>query len=135
MRLHRDLLRSVTPALILWIGAACASTGSPFVSGDQPKDASTRALLTVENDQFEEMRVYAVRDGARIRVGIVEAHTTKTLRLPVHAFAGDGTLRLLAESWPSRQQRTSDPILVEDGGQVSWWMAPGRTQWALSARN
>ena len=61
--------------------SACASGGtsdSPFSGPDRPREVT----IEVENLNFSDARLFAIRDGQRLSIGTVGGKQTATLRVP-----------------------------------------------------
>ena len=77
-----------------------------------------RATLVVENNNWADMTIYALRDGVRARVGQVTALSRSRFVLPQSVTAGTGELRIMADPIGSAQRWTSQPIVVLPGQEL-----------------
>lgn len=102
-------------ALVAMTGlGGCASKGPPGEAGADPE----RTTLTVENNNWNDMTVYVLRDGVRARLGSVPALGSSTFRLPDALIGGSGEVRLMADPLGSSARFTTQPIHVMRGQRV-----------------
>jgi hypothetical protein len=71
-----------------------------------------------------DMTVYVIRGGGRRRLGLVNALSTQTLRIPVTLIEGAGVLRFLADPIGARRTPVSEEILVRHGDVVQLIIPP-----------
>jgi hypothetical protein len=100
------------------VTGACASVaenraGNAFV-GDTP------STVVVSNDNWHDMRVYAVRNGSRVRLGTVTSMARETFKLPESLLGGAGELQLQADPIGASTGYRSPPLLVRSGQQVEF---------------
>jgi hypothetical protein len=76
--------------------------------------------ITVTNNNWSDMTVYALRNGSRIRVGTVVSGSRERFRLPVGFDTGSGALRLVADPIGSNEAFVSEPMAVAPGTRVVW---------------
>lgn len=114
--------KTVTAAgALALIVAGCASAGGARAAKDDPGfTGSERAEIVVQNSNWLDMNVYAVRGGSRMRLGTVNSMASERFRLPRHMVDGVGGLRLLADPIGSRDVYFSQPILIGPGQRVEW---------------
>jgi len=114
--MNAPLSRSLAVSIALLSGfcGACASTPASF--GATQQRATTHIQVT--NDQLVDMRVYAVRGGSRIRIGVVESLSTRSFKLPEYLAIETHPLTLYAEGLASRSRVRLDPLLVQPGERV-----------------
>ena len=130
---HRPLESSRVPGIVAT--ALALLTGCAPLMPETTTDVPTVAILSVQNGQLEDMRVYAVRGTARIRLGVVDALSTRSMRIRRHMLSSDGSLSLLAESSPRRTQVWGGPVLVDPGRRVEWWLAPSLVHSSLAVHD
>jgi hypothetical protein len=83
-------------AMMTILFAACAAPRSardPFTA-----PLVDKARVVVENQNWEAMAVYVVRNGSSIRVGIVDGLSTRTLIVPESIMGHTGEVELMGES-------------------------------------
>lgn len=113
------------PALLLLLaplgGCASSHPGAPA-----PVDyfaAPRGALITVENQNPLDARVDFVREGTRIPLGRLDAHSTRTFTVTSAELGTGGGLFLSVTLLPSRERYTSPWIPVASGDHVAWTVA------------
>jgi hypothetical protein len=85
---------------------------------DRTPQAGTE--LVIRNQTFDQLAIYLVRGGTRIRIGSVPGFSTHTLRLS-RTLAGQGSdLRLVARPLGSRYTIGSDEFGIIDGASLAW---------------
>lgn len=99
------------------VAAGCASgTGEPLAEIGLAGQATT---VEVTNHNWQDVNVYAVRDGHRTRLGTVTSMRSETFELP--AVAGMmGRIQLMASPIGSMQDHLTDPIMLRQGDQIQW---------------
>ena len=107
-------LRNLAFALLLVLPAACSSTPEPE-SGASP--ANARTVVQVENRNFYDMQIYAVRFGERQRIGLATGNRTTTFDLPSHWTTG-ATVQFVASPVGSDQVAWSQNFTVKPGDVV-----------------
>lgn len=94
--------------------AACSRGPTPG-RVPAPDDPGTR--VTVDNNNWLDVVVYAVRSGARFRLGMVPGLSSETLRVPP-GLGVDGTVSLLVDPIGSNIMYATDQITVAPGQRV-----------------
>jgi hypothetical protein len=98
-------------ALLLVLGlGACVTVGNG--AADQP-----RTTLELENQRFEDVRVYALRGGERVRIGTVPGLSTRVLTIPPSLAFGT-PIRFQAEPLGTNVQPTSREVVVNPGDRI-----------------
>ena len=92
---------------------AQADAASTEVSDDRVK-------VRVSNNNFADMRVYAVNGGRQWRLGTVTSFTSELLTVPRFVSLPLHELRLVAIPIGGRRGYSSPPILVEPGDVVEF---------------
>ena len=111
----RGFMSGAALAMTLGMGA-CAPAMKQ--QGEDVERYSEKAVLTVENNNWQDMTLYVLRDGTRIRLGSVTALSRAKFTLPSAAYAGTGELRIMADPLGSTQAWTSQPIHVMPGQEL-----------------
>ena len=102
-------------ALALCLAAGCsASTDAP--SEPQPGGV---ASIFVENYNWMDVNVYAIRNGTRQRLGTVGTNETRRFSLPTTLISGGGQVQLLIDPIGSTHGRLMPPVTVMEGDRVS----------------
>lgn len=100
---------------LLPLMGSCA--GRPFTS-DIPKREPV--CVVVENYHFNDVRVYAERDGVRHRLGTVEGMNTKEFRIPDRVLAGAWRFSLAATPLASSDVAESPSLELIPGCRTHW---------------
>ncbi len=96
--------------------AACA--GKSGDDGDsEPRVADV--VVVVENRNWQDVTVYALRGGARVRLGTVTTYHTETFVMKSE-MTRSVEFRLLADPIGSLETYQSDPVRIEPGDQIRW---------------
>ena len=109
----RKLMTGAAVAVALTMGA-CGPANRQAAEQEQ----SDRATLLVENNNWQDMTLYLLRDGMRTRLGSVTAMGRGRFVLPAAAVMGSGDVRIVADPLGSSQVWTSQPIHVMPGQHV-----------------
>jgi hypothetical protein len=90
----------------------------------RPASGEAEILLHIENQQFEDLTVYLVRNGLPLRIGTVAGLDTRTLRIADSYLSRVGELALRAEA-RSSQRVLMSPMFDVDRGQSLRWVIRG----------
>lgn len=98
----------------------CASSGSSEATyvGMPAPEARMRTALVVENNNWQDMTVYLLRDGMRFRLGSVPSLARERFVLNSAMMGGTGTLQIIADPLGSNRAWVSEPFLVQPGDEV-----------------
>lgn len=110
-------------AFVLFVAAIAAC--STFSRGSGAADQSQPTVLQVENLGFQDMDVYAVRTGQRVRLGLATGNTKTNLTIPPTLVSGPTTLRFVADPIGGRRASVSQEITVAPGDTVVMTIPPG----------
>lgn len=113
----------LTAALMTLAVGACSQATT--TSGSQAAAPSASAQesgieVRVENQNWNDMRIYVIRDGTAHRLGSVVTFGAKSFRVASTDLSGAGTVQLEARALGSRLIKTSQPIQVHGGDVVTW---------------
>jgi len=97
----------------LMIDAAACATRHPSAAAAPPEPVE----LTVNNSNYLDVDVFAVRGTSRARIGSVTGLSSATFLVPVH-HAADGNLQLLVDPIGSNATYMTDKIAVSPGQHV-----------------
>jgi hypothetical protein len=106
------------------MAAAVALLSPMATAAQQVKDATESSLpqdvsVRVENHNWLDMHVYALREGAPARsLGFVTAHSSQVFNLPASVTQAGTDLRVVAEPIGSRDLYVSDPVLADPQSEV-----------------
>ena len=79
-----------------------------------------RTTVRVINDNWNDITVYAVRNGYRRLLGHVTSFTSRELTLPRTLLIPNNELRLIADPIGRRGVYVSEPLVVNAGDVVEW---------------
>ncbi|MDQ4079132.1 MAG: hypothetical protein M3125_00090 [Gemmatimonadota bacterium] len=119
MRIAPSRFLPVVAAAALLLGAGCKSSGA----NSQPSRRA-EAFVRVENRSMLDMTIYVMRSSERRRLGLVNALSTQTLRIPSVLVEGAGILRFQADPIGGSRTPVSQEIMVSDGDVVTLIIPP-----------
>jgi len=119
--------RSPLTAFLLLLAAGCARSHTPATSpspapagGADSAQASRDIPVQIDNQNFSEMSVYLMNNGAKWLVGSVGGMTKSTLTVPASVSPADHRVRLRAEPVGGGGAITTPTLVVPAGEQVYW---------------
>jgi hypothetical protein len=112
--------RLLALALTVFPLGACTSSQLGASASLDNKAPPRGILLTVENRNALDARLYLVRPGARFRVGTVGSHQRRTFAVPATYVGGQGALMLQTELLASRERHTMQPVTAVAGDRLEW---------------
>jgi hypothetical protein len=111
---HRTLGRLAVLGALL--SSACATNR---VSEQQRMaDRNAAAKMTVRNDNWLDVVIYAVHGTSRIRVGTVAGSSTQTFRLTSETVNGTTPLQILADPIGSSSTYITEPVTLSRGQRL-----------------
>ena len=110
-------------ALALVIAAGAAPACRP-PAATQSGAQEQRTTLRVENQASLDMTIYILRGTERIRLGIANALSTQTFRIPPHVLFGPTGLRFVAHPIGGTRNPVSEEITVSPGDEVMLTIPP-----------
>lgn len=106
------------------IGALGVLTGGCAIlqkTAEEPvAGASQETRVEVYSQHWDDVRVYAIGSGARVRLGMVGSMETRIFKLPSDVITGDGSVRLIANPIGAPFPHQTDHILLRPGDLVEW---------------
>lgn len=97
---------------------ACASTGGDKPTRTLPYEPEPTTVV-VENNNWHDMRVFAVTGGIRHRLGTVTSMNTRRYRVPQHLTAHGRGLRILVAPIGGPGSFMSQRVQVYQGQEVN----------------
>ena len=97
--------------------AACASATQRAVSDPE---TSPPVEVVIRNRHWHDVRIFALRDGQRHRIGTVTAALTHRFALPPRLLESGRVVRLVAVAAGSRAAITSEVLRVHPGQRIEW---------------
>lgn len=110
--------RLVMMAVALLVAAGCVGKGK---NAPQPREETT---VQVDNQSWADVTMYAVRGTARTRLGLVNANSRATFRIPDHVVGIGANLVFLADPVGSGTVSTSFERHVRAGDQITLTLPP-----------
>lgn len=115
------VLVAILAALPASVGPAAAQeTGEK--GQDEAKSSGNVAavFVTVENNNWSDMRLYALRNGIRYRLGTVVSFTEERFQLPRHLQPDIEPVQLLAAPIGGTRSVRSYPVYLSEGEEMVW---------------
>jgi hypothetical protein len=110
--------------MVAWLTLA-VMTGCHAAKPDSAAAPEAGATLTVENQGFTDMKIYAVSGTTgRVRLGEVTGNTTQNLPIPGYLIQSGGTLRFIADPIGGSRRPVSDELLVGPGDSLTLTIPP-----------
>ncbi len=106
-------------AALVAVPALAAQTASEEKS-KTPTAASEQTTVRVVNDNWNDITVYAFRNGYRRRLGTVTSFTNRVFVLPRAFLVPSSDLRLIADPIGPRGTYVSEALVVNPGDVVEW---------------
>lgn len=103
---------ATTLLLIVLFSVGCARAGK------NRGNLEEKTVVVVENHNWLETTVYAVRSGTRLRLGTVPTGRTHEFTLP-SGFTAGASIQLIADPVGTRSTFRSDMLAVAPGRQVN----------------
>ena len=107
-------------AILLALSGCAHATGSASRQNERTFCAKSTATVYVQNDNWMDVVLYAVRGGSRFRLGQVTSVQSAVFELPSAALGASSSLYLLAD--PIGATRNYDMFATDD-----IYLAPGHT--------
>jgi len=79
-----------------------------------------RQVVRVTNHNWNDMEIFAIRNGGRRTLGVVGAAQQATLLVSEDMLDTDGTLQLAARIQGQRDMIVMDPVRVPSGDYLDW---------------
>ncbi|HEU0052073.1 MAG TPA: hypothetical protein VFQ39_02805 [Longimicrobium sp.] len=117
----KTLAAAVAATLVIGACAPGATGGRNTSLSAVPRAQQQRvpATVKVENYNWQDVVVYVVQSGQRIRLGMVTSMSTAKFRLPERFLGSASDIRLLADPIGSTNGYTTEAIRVAGGQEVS----------------
>jgi hypothetical protein len=99
-------------------------TGCTTGRGSRPGTAQPRTVLEVDNRSLEDMTVYVINGGQRMRLGMATALRRSELTIPASMITGARQLSFVADPLGSNRKSVSEEIYVTPGDRVGIVILP-----------
>ncbi|MGH7562484.1 MAG: hypothetical protein ACRENB_15870 [Gemmatimonadales bacterium] len=104
------------PRLLVALIALTAACGGR--SNDTAVAPEERTVLRVENDAFNDMRIFVWQGSQRIRLGVANGKSVSTFRIPRSVMFGMTSLRFEADPIGGGGKSISEQITVSPGEEI-----------------
>ena len=81
-------------------------------------------ILRVDNQSFNDMRIYVIQGGQRIRVGTANGKNTSTFKLPRSIISGFTTIKVEAVPIGANGRSVSEEISITPGDELELRITP-----------
>lgn len=102
---------------LLVLSSACGASHSTPASGPEP--SSDEIAVQIDNQNFNDMEIYVVRNGSRWLLGQAGGLSRTSLTIK-NAVRGDGRVRLLADPIGGNRTITTPMLVVPPGQRILW---------------
>jgi len=109
----------------LMLALVVASLGCRTGRARNADDAPVRTTIEVQNEDFTDMTVYVLANGARTRLGIAPGNKTTVLTIPEYLIQGVPMMRFVAEPLGGYRTPVSEEVDVNPGDQLEMVIRPG----------
>lgn len=110
-------MRIRTAALLTLLAAVTISAGCARAGKNRRAALDEKTTVIVENNNWLETTVYAVRSGTRLRLGTVPTGKTLEFTLP-NGFTTGASIQLIADPVGTSSTYRSDMLAIAPGRQV-----------------
>ena len=109
----------------LMLSLVVASLGCRTGRARNADDGPVRTTIEVQNEDFTDMTVYVLANGARTRLGIAPGNKTTVLTIPEYLIQGVPMMRFVAEPLGGYRTPVSEEVDVNPGDQLEMVIRPG----------
>ena len=100
--------------------AGCATNGAPHLTWEgTPRESDTQISVVINNQLWNDVVIYSVASGARVRLGMVTTGVPKRFRIPTHHRYAPN-LEFVADPIGSPRVRRSGAVIAAPGQEVRW---------------
>ena len=110
-------LRPMLGSLLLTLAAS--SSGCRTASrANRDDERQPKSGVSIENREFVDMNVYALRSGQRFRLGIASGHSTTVLGIPDYLVKAGDELQFVCDPIGAVREQLSERMTVYPGDQL-----------------
>jgi len=102
---------------LLGLSTACGASRSTVASAPEP--SSDEIPVQIDNQNFNDMEIYVVKNGQRLLIGQAGGLTKTTLTIR-NVARGGGRVRLLAEPIGGARPIATPTLVVPPGQSIFW---------------
>lgn len=110
-------------ALLLGVGAGACSGNMAKSNQSETQPQAQATTVKVENQSIEDMDIYVLGAGTRVRLGMVRGNSTEVLTIPDDVVRISPQVRFLLHPIGGRNERT-ETISVMPGDQIQMTIPP-----------
>lgn len=110
--------------LVLALGIAALGCRSGHAARNA-SDGPVRTTIEVQNEDFNDMAVFVLVNGARTRLGIASGNKSTVLTIPDYLLNGVTFLRFVASPIGGNRSPVSEEVDVTPGDQLQMVIRPG----------
>ena len=88
-------------------------------------EGPVHTTIEVQNEDFNDMTVYVLSNGARTRLGIAPGNKNTVLTIPEYLIHGVPLMRFVAEPLAGSRSPVSEEVDVNPGDQLVMIIQPG----------
>ena len=102
---------------LMGLSTACGASRSTVASAPEP--SPDEIPVQIDNQNFNDMEIYVVKNGQRLLIGQAGGLTKTTLTIR-NVARGGGRVRLLAEPIGGARPIATPPLVVPPGQSIFW---------------
>lgn len=119
----RQVLGRLRLALLLGVGAGACSGNMAKSNQRETQPQAQVTTVRVENQSIDDMDIYVLGAGTRVRLGMVRGNSTEVLTIPDDVVRISPQVRFLLHPIGGRNERT-ETITVMPGDQIQMTIPP-----------
>ena len=104
--------------------AALALAGCSHNQAETGIIPNEHTVLKIDNQSFNDMRIYVIQGGQRIRVGTATGKSTASFKLPKSVISGFTTIRVEAVPIGANGRSISEEISITPGDELEMRITP-----------
>lgn len=120
----RAPLGAIARCLVLALAVASLGCRTGRTAGNED-EGPVRTTIDVQNQDFNDMTVYALVNGSRTRLGIADGNKTTVLTIPDYLINGTTFMRFVADPIGGNRTPVTEEVDVSAGDQLVMVIQPG----------
>jgi hypothetical protein len=112
-------------ARTLVLALVVASLGCRTGGARNADDGPIRTTIEVQNEDFNDVTVYVLSNGARTRLGFAPGNKTTVLTIPEYLIQGVPLMRFVADPIGGNRAPVTEEVDVNPGDQLVMIILPG----------
>ena len=110
-------LRPMLGSLLLALAASTSACRSAS-RANGVDEHQVQTTVAVDNREFVDISVYALRDGQKLRLGIASGHSTTVLKIPDNLVKAGNEMQFLCDPIGAARETVSERMTVLPGDQL-----------------